>query len=358
MVPVKLGVIGSGAIAQVQHLPNLATLQEKFAVVALCDISAELAAAVAKDFHIPHHFSDHRDILAADIDAVLLCHSDPKTAIALAALEAGKHAFIEKPVCFSPEDADAIITAAAQRNLVAQAGYMKVYDPAFERAKREVDQMENLRFVQINHLHTDNSLHLRQFNLRRAGDDVPPEAGPAVAAARQAALQQAMGTIPPEAARAFFILSGSMIHDLYGLRTAMGQPQRVVSTEIWNEGYGINTVLEYANGARCAATWVELPNLWAFEETLEFYGDDRRVLLSYPTGFSRGVPSNLVIQGIDAEGTSYRSEPALLWEDPFKRELIHFHESITNGAVCRTPMAEARQDIELIIAIVRAYLNR
>ena len=52
---------------------------------------------------------------------------------------------------------------------------MKVYDPAFETAKAEVDGMTDIRFVQVNHLHPDNRLHLRQFRLKRF-DDLP--AGP------------------------------------------------------------------------------------------------------------------------------------------------------------------------------------
>ena len=60
-----------------------------------------------------------------------------------------------------------------------------------------------------------------------------------------------------------------MIHDLYCLRAMMGTPESVISTEVWNEGRAISTVLSYANGARCVASWVDLPDLWDFRETLE-----------------------------------------------------------------------------------------
>ena len=45
-----------------------------------------------------------------------------------------------------------------------------------------------------------------------------------------------MGDVSDEVARAFFTLSGSMIHDLYGLRLMLGNPTRVVSTEVWQGG--------------------------------------------------------------------------------------------------------------------------
>jgi predicted dehydrogenase len=92
---IKIGVVGCGAIAQVHHLPNLAMLQELFEVTVVCDISPSLAAAVATRFHVPDHVTDYCELLAADVDAVLLCHGDPKTEAALATLEAGKHLFIE-----------------------------------------------------------------------------------------------------------------------------------------------------------------------------------------------------------------------------------------------------------------------
>ena len=38
---------------------------------------------------------------------------------------------------------------------VGQVAYMKVYDPAFELAQREAKEMDDIRFVQVNHLHPD-----------------------------------------------------------------------------------------------------------------------------------------------------------------------------------------------------------
>ena len=355
MAPVRLGIVGCGAIAQVQHLPNLATLREEFSVEVVCDASLELARQVAADFHVPRATGDYLELLAADVEAVLLCHTDPKTEVALATFAAGKHVFIEKPVCFSLEEADALVDAAQRAGTVALAGYMKVYDPAFERAREEVARMRNLRFLQVHHFHTDNSHHLEHFRLRRASG-LPADLQEANRRARAAAVRQALGEVPPEVEGAFSRLAGSLIHDLYSVRHLVGPPTRVISTDLWNEGWGITTLLECANGARCAATWVELPDLRDFKETLEVCGDDRRVLLSYPTGFARGILSTLSIQGLDERGHPVRSQPAIPWESPFVRELRHFHACITRGVPPYTPLAEARQDVALILAIVRAYL--
>lgn len=359
MTPLRIGIIGSGAIAQVHHLPNLAILKDLFSVEMLCDLSPNLAQTVAEEYHVPHHTGDWREVLAADLDAVILCHTDPKTEIAVAAFAAGKHVFIEKPICFSLQEADQIIAAQQAAGTVGQAGYMKVYDPAFEAAAREAEAMGPIRFVQIHHLHTNNSHHLAHFRLHRCDPaDLPAAEVEKTRAARKAAVREAIGAVSDDINSAFGHLAGSMIHDLYGLRHIMGVPEKVVSTEIWYNGWGISTILAYADGARCSATWVELKDVRDFKETLEVCGDDRRMLLSYPTGFARGILSTLEVQTLDEAGEAITQRPAIAWESAFVRELRHFHACINENKTPRTPLHEARHDIALVIDIVKAYLNR
>ena len=78
------------------------------------------------------------------------------------------------------------------------------------------------------------------------------------------------------------------------------------------------------------------------------------MLLSYPTGFSRGILSTLEIQTLDAEGEAITHHPAIAWESPFVRELKHFHACITQGSTPRTSLEDARHDIALIIDIIKA----
>ena len=354
-MPLRIGVVGCGAVAQVQHLPNLKALPNEFQVTGICDLSPTLARNMAVDYQVPFHTDDYRELLKTNLDAVLLCHSDPKTEVAVAAFRAGLHVLIEKPMCYSLRDADAIIEAARASNRNGMVAYMKVYDPAFELAQKEIARMDSVRFIQVNHLHPNNELHLRNFRLKRF-DDLPKESSASRVAS--AVTEEAIGEAPLDVQSAFRVISGSMIHDIYGLRFIAGQPARVVNTEIWNDGRAINTVLAYPKGARCAASWIDLPKVWEFTETLEVYGDDRRAILEYPCGFARGIPSRLTIHGIDGEGRSFRWVPAIEWESAFVRELRHFHACITEDVPCRTSVEEARADVALVIDIVRAYLEK
>ena len=355
MERVRIGVVGCGDIAQVQHLPFLLDLAEEFEVAAVCDVSPSLAEHAASRFHVPRHVTDYRDVLSSDVDAVLLCHTDPKTETAVAALDSGKHLFIEKPMCYSMREADEIVAAADRSGRVALVGYVKLYEPAYQAAQAEVAAMDDVRFVQVNHLHPENSLHIGQFRTRKF-DDVPREVIESTAQAREQAVRDAIGDAPPEVRRSFGIVSGSMIHDLYGLREMFGNPSRVASTNVWGDGNAISTTLEYPQRHSCVATWVDLPELWDFRETLEVYGSSKRVVVSYGTGFSR-VVSTLTVHEKDDEGATVRREPAMSWESPFRRELRHFHDCIVNGASPVSPVSSARDDISLIIDIVRAYAD-
>ena len=165
MARVRIGVVGCGAIAQVQHIPNLLDLDEEFEVSIVCDVAPDQAAYVARRFNLPRSVSDVRALLEADIDAVLLCHADPKTEIAVKAFQAGKHVMVEKPVCLSLEEVDAMVEAQGRAGQIGQAAYMKAYDPAFEMAKREIEGLD-FKFIQANHLHPSNVLHLDHFSGR------------------------------------------------------------------------------------------------------------------------------------------------------------------------------------------------
>src|SRR5690606_2691851 len=97
---------------------NLRDLPDLFDVAGVCDVSRGAADYAARKFHVSRVYTDYRDLLAADVDALLLCQSDPKTQVAVEAFDAGKHVFIEKPMCFSLQEADAIIEACRRAGTV------------------------------------------------------------------------------------------------------------------------------------------------------------------------------------------------------------------------------------------------
>ena len=53
MERIRIGVIGCGKIAQLQHLPNLKELAATFEISAICDVSDELLGSVGDEYGVP-----------------------------------------------------------------------------------------------------------------------------------------------------------------------------------------------------------------------------------------------------------------------------------------------------------------
>jgi len=358
----KIGVLGCGAIAQVQHLPHLRELDGQFEIAGLCDLSQRLLDVVGDEYHVPsaRRFTDYGQMLASDVQAVIVCPSADHAAPSIAAAKAGKHVFVEKPMCTTVSQAEEMVAAADAARVVLQVGYMKRHEPAYRYAAARVAEMRDRRFVQVNHLHCENALHLREFKVHRFGD--PPEGvREAAAADRRRWVAEALGVaniddVPPMAVRAFQTMLGSFIHDIGNLAGLFGPPRRVVSTELWAEGRGITTVLEYDGELRAVCSWVDLPDLPTFTESLEVYGSRDRVLVNFPTGFSRGLPSRVVLHGMDEGGNAWARQHE--WHDnPFKLEILHFRDCVLEGRQPDTPGRDVVHDIRLVAEIVKAWLR-
>ena len=362
MERLKIGVIGCGAIAQIQHLPHLRELEDQFDIGGLSDLSAKLLDYVGDLYSVPRErrFLDYHDLVRSDIDAVIVCPSGSHAPPSIAAAEAGKHVLVEKPMCTTVREARAMVEAADRAGVLLMVAYMKRHEPAYRFAQQKVSEMGDVRFIQVNHLHPDNDLHTAEFKVRRF-DDLSPDIRTRWQSEQQELIAEALdypvaGSVPEGITRAYNLILGSMIHDIGNLHGLFGVPRQVLSSEIWLDGRAVSTVLDYGDERRAVASWIDLPELWDFKETLEVYGSRERVLVSFPTGFARGLPSYVTLHGMDSDGTPWRREYS--WHDnPFKLELQHFGECIRTGQPVLTPGRDVIADIQLVGDIVKTYLR-
>ena len=319
----------------------------------ICDLSQKLIDALGEAYDVPaeRRFTEYNDLFASDVDAVIVWPAGSHAPPTIAAARAGKHIFVEKPMCHTEREAKEMVAAAKEANVVLQVGYMKRHDPGYQYGRERVKEMSDVRFVQVNHLHPDNSLHLKEFKVLRF-DDFPPDARPAIGEEDARLTREAIGDASPAEVRAYHHVLGSMIHDIGNLHGLFGPPTRVLSTEIWRDGHGITATLEYAGDFRCVASWVDLPELWDFKETLEVYGSRERVLMSFPTGFAIGLPTVVVVQGMEGDGTPWKKEVVVSHESAFLREIVAFHVSIQTGTPCLTSGADTIADIALVRDII------
>jgi predicted dehydrogenase len=130
-----VGIIGAGSIARGAHQPGFAA-QPDVETIAAADPLEGRAAEFARDFDIPHAYTDYRDLLARDdIDVVSVATPPFAHAEAtIAALEAGKHVFCEKPMAMNAAEAQTMADAADKAGRVLAIDFQTRFSRDARRA--------------------------------------------------------------------------------------------------------------------------------------------------------------------------------------------------------------------------------
>ena len=100
MRKIKLGLLGAGICANTFHLPALQRLSDRFELVALAGANPEQNAAYASRASIGTIYTDYRDLIAnPDVEAIISCYPYYlNEELITAAVAAGKHILVEKPI--------------------------------------------------------------------------------------------------------------------------------------------------------------------------------------------------------------------------------------------------------------------
>jgi len=133
--PVRVGIVGLGYWG-----PNLVRNLHEVAgaeVAWMCDLRAEMLDTVGRRFPAVRQTRDYRDVLAdGSVDAVaIVTPVATHYELAMQALEAGKHVFVEKPLAESSDHARQLIRAAFERGLVLMPGHTFLYSPPVTRIR-------------------------------------------------------------------------------------------------------------------------------------------------------------------------------------------------------------------------------
>ncbi len=121
--PVRVGLLGAGAVAQVAHLPAYRRLRD-IHLTAICDSDPPKLRALNERLQLEHAVSSIDELLAIDeVDAVDVCLP---TALhhqtVLRCLEAGKHVLCEKPLAMTDDEVAEIIEARDRAGKVVLVG--------------------------------------------------------------------------------------------------------------------------------------------------------------------------------------------------------------------------------------------
>jgi predicted dehydrogenase len=145
----KFGVVGVGGYWG----PNWVRVLKQLGVLsAVCDSdSVGLEHALSKQGLTSgevHAFERHEDLIAMDLDGVFVV-TPPSThaEIAVAAMKAGKHVFIEKPMASTTEDCYRIKFESERLDRRVMVGHTFVYHPAIRLFKRHLPEIGQLRSI-------------------------------------------------------------------------------------------------------------------------------------------------------------------------------------------------------------------
>ncbi len=135
---VRVGIIGCAPGICREHIKNLAQIKEA-EIVALCDINEDHLQEGAKlSGAEPDLFKDWEKLIKRkDIEAVVI--STPNylhKEMSMAALEEGKHVFLEKPMAPTIEECNEIIKKVEETGLILQVGLEYRYSPIFRQMKK------------------------------------------------------------------------------------------------------------------------------------------------------------------------------------------------------------------------------
>jgi UDP-N-acetylglucosamine 3-dehydrogenase len=149
MRTIGYGVIGLGFFgekhAEVAHsLPNVE-------LRAICTRNDHRRRQIKRRLVVPHDHRDYHELLAdPQIEAVsIVTHVDDHLEPTLAALAAGKHVLLEKPMARRPADCDRMIDAAQRADRILMVGHICRFNPRYALARERIAAGEIGRIVSM-----------------------------------------------------------------------------------------------------------------------------------------------------------------------------------------------------------------
>jgi len=347
-------VAGLGAIARTAHLPMLERRADLFEITAVSDLSRAAVDEVGTRYGVSRRFTDAAELIAAGgFDAVLLLTFGSHGRLAAQALADGIAVFCEKPLALTRAEVAAL--PDSDRLMV---GYMKQYDPAVERAARELDRIggpEAVHHVDVTVLHPSGDAQLAFAHLRRPSD-IPEQLIATAWASDNDLVRKAVGD-DPGAQALYRICVNSVSHDLSLLRLFTGAPATVDHAATWVRKAipepSVEVTGALPDGGRYTLHWHYLPDYPAYRETVSLHHEGGSLELVFPSPYLMNAPTELTI--VDSrDGTQVRSAYRSV-EEAFERELVAFHALVTAGTPPRTGRAGGLSDLITSQRIVRRF---
>jgi len=351
MEKVKIGVIGCGTIAQIMHIPHLREMEE-YELRAVCDISPKLVQKVGDYYNIRKRYTDFRELLHSDIDAVLVSTSFDHAEICIEAAKAGKHILVEKPMCINLREANEMIEAAKRNNVKLMVAYMKRYDPGYLYAQKLISQMKEIKLIRLHDVIGPNEAFINDICTIIRYDDIPKNFEYEAKKKYLAAIKEAIGDVPDYIRTAYSLMLGLSVHDITILRGLFGNPTKILFTEIWDKGMFYTSVMDYGSETKCIFD-TGIMGIKKFDEELAVFSKNKVIKINFPSPFFKNAPTYVSVWEME-DGNYVEKQVLASYRESFKQELIHFYDCIVNDKKPLTNGEEGRKDLELLLKMIKA----
>jgi predicted dehydrogenase len=347
---VRVGVIGCGLIAQVQHLPNLRSLPALFEVVAVADRDGRRAHGCAERFGVSRVHDDGGALLEEDIEAVIIATSGDHANLVTAAAEKGLAVLVEKPLCLDLATAGSLVSRLGRDHQRVMLGYMRRYDRSFSVLEALAGDDSGPLFVRTRTAETAASAYLMALPI---DEELKVDEDPERAASDDySLLERRIGGTAGQARLYKNIVLDSLVHELNMVQALAGRAKSAVFAEL--SAAGAVAVLRCERGLVQLA-WVTTPGSARYAQEVQVLSAAGSATVRFDSPYLPGTAGSLTVEGggpgVD-EAWQRVVGPDVV--GAFYRELIAFHQMITGERPAPTTLAEAVCDIAACEALGRA----
>jgi predicted dehydrogenase len=352
----KVGIIGLGEVAQVIHLPVLASMPERYKIAALCDISPKLVQYMGEKYGVGNLYTEASELVKQDdLDVVFVLNSDEYHAeCAIAAANHKKHVFIEKPMCLTEAEADAIIEAQRRNNVKMMVGYMRRYAASFVEAVKQIGGLDHITYARVRDIIGPNSYFVKPTSHVVSFNDIPEELKEDRKNRAERLVKEATGLESDSPYFRFYrFLCGLSSHDLSAMREAIGMPKGILGAKLSaNQGsLFFNAIFDYDKFSVTFETGVD--GQGRFDAHVEVYSGSKSVKVQYDTPYIRHLPTKLFIN--ETVGETY-TETVIrpTFTDPYTLELRYLYDVIIQDLTPKTTPEDYKNDLAIFKMITDA----
>jgi predicted dehydrogenase len=346
---VGIGIVGGGMISQIAHLPFYLA-DERCEVKAVAESRPSLVRHLRETVKIKRVVEEAAEVYAdPEISAVVIIAPRPATGpLALAALDAGKDVFVEKPMAHTSDQAARLVDAARRKDSLLGVAFMKRYDPGVQKARS--------RFERLIASQAFGPLLLARFYdfARDYAHPPPPHKRPEESRIRRFATWPVVPDwMPISRADDYAWFMNAASHDINLLRFFFPSDLRLLAASSTGPGNLVATfesrkapvVFELAKSA--SGAWVQ---------GAEFVFEKGRLILDLPSPMDQNRVARAVMFENGNRPSGKELEVQQVWS--FKKQAEEFVLDLLGRRTPLTSGADALDDLLVIEAVWRFIVGR